>query len=547
MRNLIKILSIVIVFSVAFLFVQDNNGLAAGNYRPLPEKVGVDQHHDWTIKFNGLVDSNSVNENTVYVEYNGKKVSGVKVSVSSDKRLIKVSAPSDGYITGGIYHLYIDGVKSANGEVLKSPRVMEFTIKTYGSKVDSKTVEEFFQALKKQELNTVKRMIDSEKDIINAFDSSGRTALINASRSGHLELVRLLLDEGANPNLQISSGLYKGETALHEAIRHNEMEVIHQLLKSKVIKLDVKNDSGRTPLMVASERDDIDIVKLLIGAGADLNVQIPSGLYKGETALHIATRQNHQEVVQHIIYGGADLNIKEDGGKTPLMMASERGNLEIAKMLIAAGADVNVQIPGGLYKGQTALHIATRVNKIDVVQELVNAPKINLNIQDSSGETPLMIASEKGNKEVTQMLINAGANPNIQKPSGLYKGQTALHIASRINRIEIVELLVKAPNINLNIQDDTGETPLMIAAEKDNPEVTQILVSSGANPNVQKPGGLYKGETALHFAARYNHPNVVRELLKAPTIKKNMKNNSGKTALDIAIEKKNQEVIQLLR
>lgn len=115
-----------------------------------------------------------------------------------------------------------------------------------------------------------------------------------------------------------------------------------------------------TALMYASQWGFIDIVKILIDKGADINIR---GLY-GNTALTFATQSGFVEIVKILIDNGAELNIKDDGGYTALMYASMDGYIDIAIILIEKGADINIK--DGF--GNTALKFATENRHIEIVR-----------------------------------------------------------------------------------------------------------------------------------------------------------------------------------
>ena len=123
------------------------------------------------------------------------------------------------------------------------------------------------------------------------FESTRQTALMLASRNGHMEIARLLLDAGAEPNLW--------------------------------------DCDGETALMCASSRGHVEIVRLLLDAGADKN--FPDEYER--TALMHASRNGHIEIVRWLLDAGADMNLRDFFGRTARTHASRR--VEIASLLEA--------------------------------------------------------------------------------------------------------------------------------------------------------------------------------------------------------------------
>lgn len=94
------------------------------------EKMNVDAHHNWTIAFNDELDSASINADNIFVQHNNENVEPIKISLSADKKSIRVEAPTEGYKAGEAYFLFVEkSIKSASGKELKQPIQMKFTIK----------------------------------------------------------------------------------------------------------------------------------------------------------------------------------------------------------------------------------------------------------------------------------------------------------------------------------------------------------------------------------------------------------------------------------
>tara|TARA_B100001029_G_scaffold161687_1_gene150597 strand:+ start:279 stop:833 length:555 start_codon:yes stop_codon:yes gene_type:complete len=152
-------------------------------------------------------------------------------------------------------------------------------------------------------------------------------------------------------------------------------------------------------------------------------------------------------------------------------------------------------------------------------------PKIpNISIDD---------AARRGNIEAVKQHLAAGTDVNLK-----YKGGTPLHQAARLNKNEIVKLLISS-GADIHVTDDVrGRTPLHFAS---NSEIAELLIVAGADVNAKA-----RGSTPLHNAA-YRGLKEIVELLIAKGANINPKNNQGKTALDEAIEKSHEKIAELLR
>jgi len=120
--------------------------------------------------------------------------------------------------------------------------------------------------------------------------------------------------------------------------------------------------------------------------------------------------------------------------------------------------------------------------------------------------------------------------------------ETALAITSFNGNKEIVELLLQK-GADPNVYDDMGIAPIIGAARQNQADIITMLIKNKAEVNIKNKGG---EETALHYAAEYNSGDAAKVLL-ANGADKNLKNSSGKTPLDVAKDKKSDKVIELLK
>ncbi len=281
---------------------------------------------------------------------------------------------------------------------------------------------------------------DNTKEKIDAKSGpEGRTALHYAIEEGNLEIVEILIQDGAS--IDISDN--QGYTALHLAVLNNRISIIEFLIASQLQVnsqfLDAAESDGWTALHHAINEGNLEIVKILVNAGAKIN--IPDN--EGNTPLHLAAFNNRIEIIEFLIaaqlqVNPESLNGKKENGWTPLHYASHMGNLEIVKMLVEAGASSDV--PDN--DGNTPLHVAAYYNRIEIVEFIIAAQlQVNpesLNAKGEEGCTPLHFASEQGNLAIVKMLVEAGASRDISDN----EGNTPLHLAALNNKIETLEFLI---------------------------------------------------------------------------------------------------------
>ncbi|KAL0929819.1 uncharacterized protein CTRU02_215249 [Colletotrichum truncatum] len=340
----------------------------------------------------------------------------------------------------------------------------------------------------------VQILLDKGAEINRICLTSG-TALRAASEQGHQGVVQILLNQGAEVNNE--GGIHDSPLIVASTKGHRE---IVQLLLEKGADINARGLSYSCATHAAAFWGHAEIIRLYISQGAIINVR--GGMY-GDTPLMAASARGSLEVVKLLLDQKANVNIRGIKGNTPLTNALDGGNWEIAKLLLQKGAAVNVR--GGMY-GDTPLMAASAGGNLEVVKLLLGY-KADVNIGGINGNTPLTSALDKGNWEIAKLLLQKGAAVNVR--GGMY-GDTPLIAASAGGNLEVVKLLLGyKPNINIGGVD--GNTPLTIALDRGNGDLINLLLENGADVNMR--GGLYH-RTPLETASLKGYQNVVRLLLE---------------------------------
>jgi len=197
---------------------------------------------------------------------------------------------------------------------------------------------------------------------INQATEHGTTALMKASLKGHVEVVRLLLEKGANVNQFKKDSTVQPEkycsTALIFASQKGHVEVVKLLLAYKA-NPHLLMSNGYSALIAASINGHDKVVKVLLESG----VAVDSAKKNATTALIFASRNGHVEVVKLLLKYKAALNFKDWEGVTALMAASQKGHVKIARLLLNMGA--NLALAMGYGNQATALDIAREYNGED--------------------------------------------------------------------------------------------------------------------------------------------------------------------------------------
>jgi ankyrin repeat protein len=280
---------------------------------------------------------------------------------------------------------------------------------------------------------------------VNERDTDGRTALIIASGLGDTDMVQLLLENGADPNMIDNNG---GTSPLHECVQNGNIDVARLLLDHGA-RIDMQSASiGHTALMDAVWNKRLNMVRYLLSRGANLNIKSP----RGYTAMDIAKKDNIKEIIAALNEEEAkrDAIIKQQ----KLMAAVQKNNLKAVENLLAQKVDLEARYPmvGTLDDGHTPLMVAARDGYLEIVIALVKAGA-NVNATDNVLQaTAGNKAAYYGHADVLEVLIKNGLKVNTQVP---YNGYTALHDAVWHGHKDCVQVLINA-NADITIKGDDG-------------------------------------------------------------------------------------------
>ena len=325
----------------------------------------------------------------------------------------------------------------------------------------------------------------------NLEDKFGMTALFFAVKNNNLKIFKCLMDANADPCIETSFHT----SAFHLACHAGFVKMLKHILKRT--KPDFKLKNGLTPLCSACKAGQMEVVKRLIEANADANIQFSDD--DGDvkimlTPLIIACSDSNLEMVKLLLKAKADPNVYDKLTETfpVLVCAILTGSPAIVKTLLEAGAD-----PDARSRDLTApLHIACIRGNLKIVNHLLKA-KANPNVLDNRGITPLLQIISLSLKEVASMFKEAFSSHKIIVPSDLnilYKIVDALLIAGA----------------DPNIPDHNNDTPLIMAVSKKMTNIVTRLLEEKANPNIQTTNG----QTPLSQATFNKDPGIVKILLK---------------------------------
>jgi ankyrin repeat protein len=227
-------------------------------------------------------------------------------------------------------------------------------------------------------------------------------------------------------------------------------------------RLDVRNESGHTPLHVAANKENVEVVQALLDRGADPNAGVSGGNpnAKGRTPLHEAAWTGNAAVIALLLQRGANPFARAAHNLTPVGLAEMRGK--------RAAATMRKAIAQSSWANDLTIHSAVQAGLIDRVRALLEGGT-PVDASDDSGRTPLHHAIMSEQEALVRLLIERGAD--------------------------------------INARDKVGNYPLILL--NDTPEIARLLLAAGANPNADWG----EGRTVFHYLVAFRSVEVLQALL----------------------------------
>ncbi|KAJ8026613.1 Transient receptor potential cation channel subfamily A member 1-like [Holothuria leucospilota] len=329
---------------------------------------------------------------------------------------------------------------------------------------------------------------------LEKLDEEHMTPLHYAVQHNHVEIVKILLEKGVDPN----SHTEHKANPLHFAARYwrpikcvdinsNESPGLEQEEENMIIVLqkagsDVNHTDkdGMTPLHHAAiHGNDVAAYELLKCDNIRIEIQDKQNM----TPLHVACTHGSTKIVSLLIDKGADICCKDDERNTPLHLACLSGYADIVKLLFSAGVkqkklkrmlkDTECNNHG------TPLHLAVDNGKNEII-ELCLQHNADVNAICGRRNTPLHAACDSNNIDTVKLLLNHGASVN----GGNVDQTTPLHKACLTNRFEVVDLLLQK-GADIERRQKNSFTPLLIAARQGHADTIRVLLKHKADITVR--------------------------------------------------------------
>ncbi|AVP87007.1 hypothetical protein phytr_440 [Candidatus Phycorickettsia trachydisci] len=314
-------------------------------------------------------------------------------------------------------------------------------------------------------------------------------AMYEAAKKGDIDIVKFLHSKGFDLN---NTKLWEGYTAIHSAALSGNFELIKWLIDNgSDIKLVTKR--GTNLLNLASYSNFTELMQLLLAQGFDANFQELEGVYAdGFSPLHCAA--GHIEAAALLCEHGANIEIKDKNGLTPIYFAGICGQLKMIDWLYEKGAKIDFATNDGL----TFLHIAAQNGHLKLIESLIEQ-KFDVNATTiKESKTPLRIAAQHNQFEAVKLLVKHGANLNLPD----HEGRTPVYWAACCNNQAMVECLYENGADIFGKYEKIEESLLHVAAENNNTQLIELLISKGVDPNIRTKNeyfDFYRSETGIFY------------------------------------------------
>ena len=330
-------------------------------------------------------------------------------------------------------------------------------------------------------------------------------ALLDAARRGDADAVRALLEEGADPDLAQGDGL----TALHLAAREGHLEIVDILIGAGAEAGATTRIGDYTPLHLAGGAGHADVVGALLDAGGDPGAVTTSS---GVTPLHLAAEARDGEgAVRLLLEHGAPVNARErSAGQTPLMFAAAAGRSASAAELLRHGADPSIATEVGDVLRRMAVSRAAQGRLLEALSEIQRATEGGTAREPTAAEVQAALAVQReflASGELQEQMADfhpddlSNVVPAWDTPAGyvadeeilrrpMYEtlvgrtgGMTALLHAAREGHLEVARVVLDG-GADIDQVAGDGASPLTIAALNGQFDMAMLLIERGADPDL---------------------------------------------------------------
>ncbi|XP_046330259.2 ankyrin repeat domain-containing protein 50-like [Haliotis rufescens] len=373
----------------------------------------------------------------------------------------------------------------------------------------------------------VQRILSLDSVGIDRRGPNAKTPVLIAAERGFKPIYDLLVNRGCN----ISKTDDINNSILHAACKGGNVDIVEDVISRDAALLNRRGHHRKTPVMFAVENSHVGIFHLLLDKYCDLK----AGDTLGYNVLHWACLGGSASIVQHLLaHGNVDTNGRGSDGVTPIMAAARNGHKQVFDMLVEQGSDLSF-VDG---HSNNVLHHACRGGCLDIVEFILTQVVVDINRRGRNGLSPVMIAAEKGHKEIFYLLVSKECD--LKGVSKL--GNNILHCAACGGCVEVAEYLLSQKTVDLNSKGHGGITPVLMAALMNQHEMFLLLVNTGCDLTTTDANK----DDVLHQACRGGATSIVEYVLSQDIADINGKGKNGLTPVMIAAERAHKDIFYLL-
>lgn len=362
------------------------------------------------------------------------------------------------------------------------------------------------KALKSGDRSAFTELLESREAPGEATENELRIALQTAAGEGETELVRALLQRGAQTDLPNEKGI----PPLQRAVDRGHTEIVRLLLRHKTAT-DYKDKHGRTALMSAALNGHNKILELLLQYGADVHaLDYDHRTVLLNLAADTAKLKWNHETVNIILATRINVEQEDKIARRALHWCAVTGKRDLAGALLNNVVRQPANVNAVTERGRTPLHLAAESNHEEIAKLLL-ACGAKTEATSDGYWTPLLNAAQSGHHRIVDLLLNANADVNARTSSGM----TGLHWAAEQGHLHVVRRILDEKGALKNLKDGFDSTPLSRAGQHGHQEIIQELkphiFGGSLSPNAKDACERFNAAVVDFF---YDEKTVVRNVVK---------------------------------
>ena len=376
-------------------------------------------------------------------------------------------------------------------------------------------------------LNLCRKLISKHNFDVQITDREGWSPLHYFAKRSSYELVKTVADMGIDINLKTNDG----KNCLHIAADRGHFSLCRTLIKIHNVDMQLPDNEGWNALHYFAENGSYEVVKSVADMGIDINLKTNNG----KNCLHIAADNGHLNLCRKLISKhNFDVQVTDCEGWSPLHYFAKRSSYELVKTVADMGIDINLKTNDG----KNCLHIAADRGHFSLCRTLIKIHNVDMQLPDNEGWNALHYFAENGSYELVKSVADMGIDINLKTN----KGKNCLHIASENGHLDLCRKLISKHDVNVQIPEYDGWTPLHFFAEKSSYELIKTVVDMGIDINLKTDDG----KNCLHIAADHGKFSLCRMLINEHKVDMQLPDNDGWNALHYFAKSGSYELIKVV-